>query len=38
MLDEMGIYQHHDAATGTAKQYVADDYATRLFKAMQKNK
>lgn len=38
MLDKMGVYQHHDAATGTAKQYVANDYAYNLFKALQSNK
>lgn len=37
MLDEMGINQHHDAVTGTAKQAVADDYAWRLFRAMKAN-
>ena len=37
MLDAMGIYQHHDAVTGTARQDVANDYALRLHKAMEKN-
>lgn len=31
----MGIYQHHDGISGTAKQLVADDYAWLLFNAMQ---
>ncbi|KAF3541815.1 hypothetical protein F2Q69_00023655 [Brassica cretica] len=26
----LGIAQHHDCVTGTAKQYVANDYAKRL--------
>jgi hypothetical protein len=30
MLDSMGVYQHHDAVAGTAKQHVADDYNMRL--------
>ena len=33
MLNELGINQHHDAVTGTAKQAVADDYAFRLMNA-----
>lgn len=34
MLDSLGIYQHHDAVTGTAKQHVADDYTYRMYKSM----
>lgn len=30
MLDAMGVFQHHDAVSGTAKQAVAEDYARRL--------
>ncbi len=26
----MGIVQHHDAVSGTEKQYVTDDYLLRL--------
>lgn len=37
MLDSMGVYQHHDAISGTAKQRVADSYVTLLSKAMAKN-
>ncbi|XP_066449799.1 lysosomal alpha-mannosidase [Eleutherodactylus coqui] len=28
----MGVAQHHDAVTGTAKQHVNDDYTLRLYK------
>lgn len=28
--DAMGIAQHHDAVSGTAKQHTTDDYAKRL--------
>ena len=38
MLDDIGINQHHDAVTGTAKQAVANDYALRLFQGMERNK
>jgi hypothetical protein len=38
MLDAMGINQHHDAVTGTAKQFVADDYNRRLHKSISTNK
>lgn len=34
MFDQMGVYQHHDAVTGTSKQFVANDYANTLFSAM----
>ena len=34
MLDAMGIQQHHDAVTGTAKQHVANNYYHLLWKAM----
>jgi len=37
LFDALGINQHHDAVSGTARQYVADDYAKRLFDAMQVN-
>jgi len=37
MLDWMGVYQHHDAVAGTAKQHVADNYVVHLSKEMAKN-
>ena len=37
MFDAMGIMQHHDAITGTAKQAVANSYADMLSSAMTAN-
>jgi hypothetical protein len=37
MLDQLGVYQHHDAIAGTAKQLVADNYANRLSRAIKQN-
>lgn len=37
MLDWMGVYQHHDAISGTAKQHVANNYVEHLSKAMNQN-
>jgi hypothetical protein len=28
--DALGVVQHHDAVSGTAKQHVADDYSKRV--------
>lgn len=32
--DALGVAQHHDGVSGTAKQHVADDYAKRLSSGM----
>ena len=37
MLDAMGVYNHHDGISGTAKQYVANDYTYKLYSAMEAN-
>lgn len=37
MLDWMGVYQHHDAVAGTAKQHVADNYVKHLSGSMWQN-
>ena len=34
MFDAVGISQHHDAITGTAKQDVADDYRRIIAQAV----
>lgn len=34
LQEAMGILQHHDAVTGTCKQYVADDYRNMLMKGI----
>lgn len=37
MLDALGVAQHHDAISGTAKMRVADDYSNKLNKAIINN-
>jgi hypothetical protein len=35
LTDALGVVQHHDAVSGTAKQHVADDYSKRLAAGME---
>jgi len=35
MMDVVGVVQHHDAATGTSKQRVANDYARLIYEQLQ---
>lgn len=37
LRDALGILQHHDAVTGTAKQKVANDYNRRIYQGMETN-
>lgn len=37
MTDALGVLQHHDAVSGTAKQAVANDYNRMLYEGMQVN-
>lgn len=37
MLDALGVNQHHDAVTGTAKQRVADDFLRLIYQAQDAN-
>lgn len=34
--DALGVSQHHDSVSGTAKQHVADDYSLRVQKGLDK--
>lgn len=36
LQETLGILQHHDAVTGTCKQFVSDDYSRMLANAMKK--
>jgi len=35
--DQVGILQHHDAVSGTARQKVAENYNSKIFRGMQSN-
>lgn len=37
LLDSLGVVQHHDAVSGTSKQYVSDDYSYRLQESIDKS-
>ena len=36
MMDFFGVVQHHDAVTGTGKQYVADEYSRQIYQGLEK--
>ena len=38
MFEQLGVMQHHDAVTGTAKQHVIDDYRMTLDRAKHHNR
>lgn len=38
LLDTIGIVQHHDAVTGTAKQAVSNDYKLRISNSIASNR
>jgi hypothetical protein len=37
LLEALGIQMHHDAITGTSKNYIARDYTIRINKALEQS-